>query len=102
MKLGEISSLIRSKNAGPFVLTFDILFDDDLMFEQVKNSGVLTKELISKLYRCPAQVVKLFICDNMKAIKFSIPRPITQGDIRDSDMLGGQQFAPLLSIEIPG
>lgn len=28
MKLGELAGLIRSKNAGPFQLTFDIMFND--------------------------------------------------------------------------
>ena len=28
MKLAELASLIRSKNAGPFILTFDIMFLD--------------------------------------------------------------------------
>jgi hypothetical protein len=27
-KLAELASLVRSKNAGSFVLTFDVLFDD--------------------------------------------------------------------------
>ena len=26
--LGDVAQLIRSKNAGPFLLTLDILFDD--------------------------------------------------------------------------
>jgi len=36
------------------------------------------------------------------AFKASIPRPHFQGDIRDSDGHGGQQYAPLMEIEIPG
>ena len=27
-KLWEVTKLVRSKNAGPFMLTFDIMFDD--------------------------------------------------------------------------
>jgi Domain of unknown function (DUF4387) len=101
MKLGELSSLVRSKNAGPFVLTFDVLFDDQETYERVKESGKLSREMMSEVYKCPLDQVRLFHCDNMKAIKLSIPRPIFQGDLKDADMLGGQQFAPLLDIEIP-
>ena len=40
--LGELARLIRSKNAGPFELTFDIMFDDEETFERVKKSGALS------------------------------------------------------------
>jgi len=45
--------------------------------------------------------VRFFTSDSALAIKFSIPRPITQGDLGDGDLHGGQQFAPLMSVEIP-
>ena len=45
--------------------------------------------------------MKFFLCDNALAIKASIPRPVFQGDPRDSDGHGGQQYAPLMEIEIP-
>ena len=38
--LAEIADEIRSKNAGPFELTFDILFDDERTYQKVKSSGV--------------------------------------------------------------
>ena len=44
--------------------------------------------------------VKFFYCDNALAIKASIPRPYFQGDLLDSDGHGGQQYAPLMEIEI--
>ena len=53
-KLGELARLIRSKNAGPFELTFDIMFDDAAAFERVRASGALSRELIACIYRLPA------------------------------------------------
>jgi hypothetical protein len=100
-KLGSLSKLIRSKNAGPFVLTFDIMFEDQVIYERVKNSGVLSAEVIGRIYSVPVQNVLFFYCDHALAIKASIPRPVTQGDIGDSDGHGGQQYPPLLSLEIP-
>lgn len=47
--LAELATLIRSKNAGPFVLTFDILFKDEKKYRRVRDSGVLSKELFAKL-----------------------------------------------------
>jgi hypothetical protein len=34
-------------------------------------------------------------------LKFSMPRRVPQGDFGDGDMHGGQQYAPLLDIEVP-
>ena len=99
--LAELARLIRSKNAGPFELTFDIMFDDAATYERVKRSGALTREVIAGLYSLPHDDVKFFFCDHARAIKASIPRPHFQGDPRDSDSHGGQQYAPLMGIEIP-
>jgi hypothetical protein len=100
-KLGELASLIRSKNAGPFQLTFDIMFNDAAAYERVKASGVVSREAISKIYGLPAEDVMFFFVDNALAIKASIPRPIFQGDVGDTDSHGGQQYAPLIDLEIP-
>jgi len=56
---------------------------------------------VASRYGLPAEDVKFFYCDNACAIKASIPRPSVQGDLLDSDGHGGQQYAPLMDIEIP-
>ncbi len=99
--LADIANLIRSKNAGPFVLTFDIMFGSDEDYEIVRRSGALSVGMFAKLYRVPAETVRFFECANARAFKFSIPRPCFQGDLGDADLHGGQQFIPLMSIEIP-
>ena len=101
MKLAELASLIRSKNAGPFILTFDIMFADDDTYLRVKNSGALSIARFAELFRCPEKSILFFECDNARAFKFSIPRPLVQGDLGDGDLHGGQQFIPLMDIEIP-
>ena len=39
--------------------------------------------------------------DAARAIKLSIPRPCFSGDLGDADFYGGQQFGPLVELEIP-
>ena len=63
-------------------------------------AGALTREAVAARYNLPASEVKFFYCDHAYAIKASIPRPFFQGDPRDSDGHGGQQYAPLMDIEI--
>lgn len=99
--LADLTSLIRSKNAGPFALTFDIMFSDADSYFRVKKSGVLTRNLFAEMFHTPPEKVKFFECDNALAFKFSIPRVRNSGDLGDGDLHGGQQFAPLLEIMIP-
>jgi len=47
----DLAKILRSKNAGPFYITFDIMFDNKDIFEKVKNSNILTNKLISELYK---------------------------------------------------
>jgi Domain of unknown function (DUF4387) len=100
--LGELARLIRSKNAGPFELTFDIMFAEPEVYERVRDSGALSREVVAAHDSLPPDEVKFFICDNALAFKASIPRPTFQGDLFDSDNHCGQQYAPLMDIEIPG
>ncbi|MBS0321989.1 MAG: DUF4387 domain-containing protein [Proteobacteria bacterium] len=99
--LGTLARLIRSKNAGPFELTFDIMFDDPALFERVRASGRLTREVVASLYHLAPADVKFFVVPAALAFKASIPRPRFQGDVLDSDGHGGQQYAPLIDIVIP-
>jgi len=99
--LAKLARLIRSKNAGPFELTFDIMFEDAATYERVKRSGALSREAVAASYGLPPGQVKFFFCDNALAVKASIPRPAAQGDLADADGHGGQQYAPLMDIEVP-
>lgn len=104
MKLRELAKVIRSKNAGPFEITFDIMFADKASYEKVKGSGVLNEELICKLYRTtPDQIVSMLFFDPALAYKFTLKRSPKrlQGSIGEKDTFGTQQHAPLLDVEIP-
>ena len=100
-KLWELAKLVRAKNAGPFTLTFDILFADRARYERVKRSGVINAELFARLYRVPLDDVVFFEHDRALALKASIPRPVFSGDLEDSDVFGGQQHGPLVDLDIP-
>ena len=99
--LGELAKLIRSKNAGPFNLTFDIMFEEEENYRRVLKSGVITKESFSKIYKVPIRDITFVHHDTAKAIKISIPRPVFQCALEDGDTYGGQQYGPLVQLEIP-
>lgn len=100
--IASLAKVIRSKNAGPFELTFDIMFDKPANYAQVKRSGVITAELIAGLYRIPlADVLVCMAYDPALSYKITIRRPVGSGDLGDSDVYGCQQHVPLTMIEIP-
>ncbi len=101
MKLLELAKVIRSKNAGPFWITLDIMFGSKDIYEKVKATGILNRELISKLYNVDIDRVKFFTYDPAFAFKASIKRKTGSGGIGDNDIWGAQQHAPLLYLNIP-
>lgn len=99
--LVELCSLIRSKNAGPFTLTFDVMFTNEENYLRAKQAQPITPELIARLFQQRVEDVLVFYHDRALAIKASIPRPKIQGSLDDGDNYGGQQYVSLLTLEIP-
>jgi len=99
-KLSDLADVIRSKNSGPYELTFDIMFKTEDMYKRVAAAGVFTKESFAKLYNiAPQAVMEIIHFDPAKAIKITIERPVTSGDLRETDVYGAQQHAPLMHFE---
>jgi hypothetical protein len=99
-KLYELAKLIRSKNAGPFQLTIDVLFEDRATYDRVLSSGVLSREEFSQLYGTPTDSIEITNYEAANAIKITIPRPVISGDLGDGDMMGGQLYGPLVDLEV--
>ena len=100
MKLKDIARVIRSKNAGPFVLTLDILMPSVEAFNTVKASGALNADLISRLYHVPREKIRIIHYVPGLAIKITMPRRVPSGDVADTDVYGAQQHIPLMGIEV--
>jgi hypothetical protein len=101
MMLSEIARVIRSKNAGPFVVTFDIIFADAETLERVRRSGMLTDQTVAGLYGVSANEILDFAYYPMaRAVKFSMYRPQPSGARFDTDVYGAQQHAPLLTLPV--
>lgn len=99
-KLEDFVTIIRSKNAGPLFLTFDLIFPDRETMEYVWQTGVITKAKIGALYKITADDVDIIRYEVVNAIKITIPRKYVSGDIRDEDIYGCQQHVPLAEMEV--
>lgn len=100
-KLCEVAQLIRSKNAGPFMLTIDIIFPDRETYDRVLATDVLNTEKIAALCGVTGNRMKRFDLPLANAIKFSYPRSVPSGDFLDVDLYGCQQHRSLTELELP-
>lgn len=99
--LGELATTLRSKNAGVNQVTFDIIFPDAATYDRVRASAALTPERIAQLFRIPPSLISHYVAfDAANAIKFTLYRDRPNGSPGDWDVLGCQQYGPLIDLVI--
>ena len=98
MKLIDLAKILRSKNAGPLYITFDLMFEDcDKML--LAQRGI-TKEAVAAAYGVDSGQVEIIPYEVVNSIKITMPRKYISGSIFDDDIYGCQQHIPLSNIEI--
>ena len=97
-RLTEVFRLVRSKDAGPFMLTIDLFCHDAAAYRRVLDAGILTAETFAELYGVAAADVELHLAEAIHAIKVSFPRPVASGELADADITGGQQYGALVEL----
>ena len=71
-----------------------MVFPDQDTFEKVRASGVISRELIARLYKVSQEDVLLVEFPPANAIKATIPRLHGSGAVEDTDVYGAQQHGP--------
>lgn len=100
--LGDVASVLRSKNSGPYELTMDVMFPTLEMCQRVKETGRLSKEAVAKLYNVPeSDVIASLFFDQAQAFKATIARPTVSGGFAENDTHGSQQHIPLMYLSLP-
>ena len=99
-RLGDLAYMVRSKNAGPFTLTFDIMCRDDSAYRAILDSGRVNAKVIGQIYQVSPDKVEVFEIPSINAIKISIPRRVPSGSPLDLDVYGAQQAAPLMDLPL--
>ena len=97
-RLTDTFRLIRSKDAGPFMLTIDLFCHDEAAYRRVLDSGLVTPAAFADLYGVDPGEVEVHLGETIHAIKVSFPRPVASGELADSDITGGQQYGPLVEL----
>jgi hypothetical protein len=100
VRLDSIARVIRSKNAGPCLLTLDIMLPDAAAFAYVaQRIDRLRRQVAQRYGRSDNEVCVLPFAPAL-AVKITLARDIVSGDVGDRDVYGAQQHAPLLDIEL--
>jgi hypothetical protein len=98
--LGDVAEILRSKNAGPLFITFDIIFGDSITYTVIKESEIITKQEISKAYDTCEDEIQIIYYDAVNAVKVSMPRKYVSGSRMDADIYGCQRHVPISQIAI--
>jgi hypothetical protein len=98
--LPDIASVIRSKNAGPLTLSFDLMFPDRPAYERATRAPGLTAPALAELFDRRAGDVQVTHYAAALAIKIAMPRAVVSGSPGDRDVYGAQQHLPLLTVKV--
>ena len=100
--LGELASIVRSKNAGPYITTCDVFFNGADEYWRVLESGVVTHQTVARLYALPPeQILGVHFYEPALALKISFLKTVDAGDVFSPDIAGSSQHVPLLGLLIP-
>ena len=101
VRLIDLATIIRSKNAGPFELTLDVFFRDEATYRRAKERQLVNREMIKRLYGVgDEEILDIVYYDPVRAAKVTIARPCSSGSPEDTDVYGAQQHMPLLTAEV--
>ena len=98
VKVADIAQKLRSKNAGPFALTIDLFCARDADYRTL--CAGLDNGRVADLFGCPSADLKRFELDDLRVLKFSLPRPTRQGALADRDMHASQWAWILAELDI--
>lgn len=97
-KLIDYTKILRSKNAGPLFITYDLIFNSFGDMKYVEER--LNKKMISEAYNVSEDKIDIISYGVVNSIKITFPRKNVSGSLADNDIYGCQQHIPLANIEI--
>jgi hypothetical protein len=98
--LREACDLFRSRNAGAFLLTLDIVPVSTELFDQLQATGTLESDLVARRLGVARDDLRVTYYRQCNAIKITIPRRVSGGAPDDHDVDGAQQFVALLDLTV--
>ncbi len=97
----DCTTTFRTRNAGAFLVSVNIVFTTPELHRQWRDSGVINPESVASRMKVDPDVVRIIDYPAASAIKITIPRRTVAGDPQDTDLDSAAQFVPLLDLELP-
>ena len=97
-RLIDYTKILRSKNAGPLFITFDLIFNTREDMDYV--ASLLNIDDVAKAYDIDKSKISILRYDVVNSIKITFPRKNISGSLEDNDIYGAQQHMPLANILI--
>ena len=97
-RLVDYTKILRSKNAGPLFITFDLIFSGSDEMDYVLNK--LTKSDVARAYGIDEKEIDIIAYKVVNSIKITFPRRNISGSLCDNDIYGCQMHIPLAEIII--
>jgi Domain of unknown function (DUF4387) len=98
--VNDVCQNVRSKNAGPYWVTFDLFFKNAEDFARYARCKALGPTTFERLFGADPALVKSFPVEKLNMVKISYARSTPQGGVIERDLHCGQQFVRLLNVEL--
>ncbi|KAL2878416.1 hypothetical protein SGCOL_006390 [Colletotrichum sp. CLE4] len=105
--LSDISRVLRSKNAGPYEITMDVIFESESIFNTIRESELLSPlNVADALGISKDEIVWIGFFEPALAFKVTIPRfrggkKASAGSFMENDIHGSQQHLGLSILKLP-
>lgn len=99
--IGELATVVRSKNAGIAHVGVDLIFEDPDAYAAACRA--VDREAVARAYRIEVdRITDLVHFDEGLAIKVTLRREQVAGGegLGESDVYGAAQYAPLATLEV--
>jgi len=101
LNLSDLATVIRSKNAGPFLITLDVFFKNEETFRVIRDSGAITRHGIAEAYRIKEDDVhEITFFEPAAVLKITLKRWVSSAAPGDTDVFGAQQHVPLMNLSL--
>lgn len=95
-RLIDCTKVLRSKNAGPLYITFDLIFASREDMDYVRSR--LRADAVAAAYDTDPSTVDIIAYEVVNSIKITFPRKHISGSPEDEDIYGCQQHMPLANL----
>ena len=95
-RLVDYTKILRSKNAGPLFITFDLIFSEREEMEYVLKN--LKRSDVAKAYGIDEEEIDVIAYAVVNSIKITFAREKISGSLADVDVYGCQMHIPLANI----